>query len=172
MVPAGVDWQGRLNFICCTIQYEIPMNKVLVPLFLFFSCTQQGVDQSKQAELEIREADIAMSKLAAKAGFFQALLTYAEDSVIFPREGKFPIMSKAEADASWANRPILNGVSWEPVRVVASQSGDMGYSFGFAKFQGDDTTTYTNYCTIWRKQKDGSWKFAYDAGNNTPAPNR
>lgn len=133
------------------------------------SCTTQK-DESKQVVKEIIDADIAMSNLATKEGFFKALLTYAEDSVIIPREGKLPLLNKSEAQETWANRPIIKEITWKPIRVEASKSGDMGYSFGFSTYQGKDTTTYTNYCTIWRKQKDGSWKFVFDGGNNTPSP--
>ena len=138
-------------------------------LFGLISCTTP-VDDRKQAVKEIIDADIAMSNLATKEGFFKALLTYAEDSVIIPREGKLPILNKLEAQETWANKPIIKEITWKPIRAEASKSGDMGYSFGFSKYQGNDTTTYTNYCTIWRKQKDGLWKFVFDGGNNTPSP--
>jgi ketosteroid isomerase-like protein len=141
-----------------------------VCLIIFSSCTQKQPDLSKQAADEITQADIAMSDLATKEGFFKALLSYAEDSVIIPREGKLPLMSKNEATSTWAEKPIIKELTWKPIKTVASESGDMGYSFGFSTYHGKDTITYTNYCTIWHKQKDGSWKFVFDGGNNTPAP--
>lgn len=145
------------------------MKKIFVFLIIISSCSQHQTDLSKQAIEEISKADIAMSDLATKEGFFKALLAYAEDSMIIPREGKLPLMSKGEAETSWKDKPVIKELTWKPVRVEASKSGDMGYSFGFSTFQGKDTVTYTNYCTIWHKQKDGSWKFVFDGGNNTPA---
>ncbi len=149
------------------MKYKITI--LILILCGIISCTTQA-DESKQAIKEFIEADIAMSNLATKEGFFKALLTYAEDSVIIPREGKLPLMNKLEAEKSWAEKPIIKEITWKPLRAEASKSGDMGYSFGFSTYQGKDTTTYTNYCTIWHKQKDGSWKFVYDGGNNTPSP--
>ncbi len=146
------------------------MKRILFSVLLLSSCTQRQKDNSKQAIDEIRKTDIAMSDMAGKEGFFKALLNYAEDSVIIPREGRLPFMNKTETEAAWANRPIIKEYSWKPVRATASSSGDMGFTFGFATYLGTDTTTYTNYCTIWRKQKDGTWKFVYDGGNNTPNP--
>ena len=139
-------------------------------LFVFCSCVQVKPDLSHQAISEITDADIAMSNLAVEQGFFKALLTYAEDSLIIPRVDKLPIKSKHEAEITWADKPIIKEITWKPFKVEASTSGDMGYSFGFSTYKGKDTITYTNYCTIWHKQKDGSWKFVYDAGNNTPKP--
>ena len=145
------------------------MKKIILAAILLSSCgTQQ--DLSKQAAQEITDADIAMSTMATKEGFFKSLLQFAEDSVIIPREGKLPMMSKAEATEAWATKPVIKEFTWKPIKAVASQSGEMGYSFGFATYLGKDTTTYTNYCTIWHKQKDGSWKFVYDGGNNIPKP--
>ena len=147
------------------------MKRIIASLFIISSCNQAPrTGLNEQSAREIRDADLAMSDLATKEGFFKALLTYAEDSVIIPREGKLPLMSKSEAESSWADKPVIKELTWKPIKVVAAASGDMGYSFGFSTYQGKDTVTYTNYCTIWHKQKDGSWKFVFDGGNNTPKP--
>ncbi len=146
------------------------MKKIIIAAILFSSCKTGTTDLSKQAAEQIRNADIAMSDLATKEGFFQALLKYADDSLIIPREGKLPMIGKTEVTKGWAEKPMIKELTWKPIRAEASQSGEIGYSFGYAIYQGKDTTTYTNYCTIWKKQKDGAWKFVYDAGNNIPPP--
>ena len=146
------------------------MKYIIIALFLFSSCSQHKTELNNKAAEEIAQADIAMSKLATKEGFYKALLAYAEDSVKIMREGKLPIMSKSEAQTNWADKPVITELTWKPVRVEASEKGDMGYSFGYSTYQGKDTVTYTNYCTIWRRQKDGSWKFVFDGGNNIPSP--
>ena len=146
------------------------MRNLILVLIIFSSCDQDKAGVSKQAVKEITEADLAMSNLATKEGFYKALLAYAEDSVKIMQQGKLPIMSKREAEASWADKPVIKELTWTPVRVEASENGDMGYSFGYSTYQGKDTVTYTNYCTIWRRQKDDSWKFVFDGGNNIPSP--
>ena len=146
------------------------MKKIILAAIFFSSCNTGTTDLSKQAAEQIRDADLAMSELATKEGFFQALLKYADDSLIIPREGKLPMIGKTEVTKGWAEKAMIKELTWKPIRAEASQSGDIGYSFGYAIYQGKDTTTYTNYCTIWKKQKDGSWKFVYDAGNNIPQP--
>jgi len=35
---------------------------------------------------------------------------------------------------------------------------------------GADTVIYGVYVSIWKKQKDGSWKYILDGGNTTPKP--
>ena len=144
------------------------MKKILVLLILFSSCKQE--DLSKQSKDEISKTDIAMSDLAVKEGFHKALLTYAEDSVIIPREGKLPIIGKANVIKAWGTNAGVKEITWRPYKVEASTAGDIGYSFGYWSYQTNDTITYGNYCTIWHKQKDGKWKFVYDGGNGTPNP--
>lgn len=144
------------------------MKKFVIALIFFSACRPPQTDISTQTAKEISDADIAMNNIAIKDGFYKALLMYAEDSVILPREGKLPIMGKANAIKAWDNKPGTTGISWAPYKAMASASGNMGYTFGFWQFKSKDTTTYGNYCTIWHKQKDGSWKFVFDGGNNTP----
>jgi ketosteroid isomerase-like protein len=146
------------------------MKKFLIALLILSSCNTKQNDVSKQAAKEIWSADTAMSNLAKNEGFYQALTKYADDSVIIPREGRLPMIGKTEVAKTWAEKPMIKELTWYPIRSEASQTGEIGYSFGYATYQGKDTTTYTNYCTIWKKQKGGSWKFVYDAGNNIPSP--
>jgi len=146
------------------------MKKILIAAFIFSSCGTKEANMSKQGAEQIMSADLAMSDMATKEGFYKALLYYADDSVIIPREGRLPMFGKIEVEKGWAGKPMIKDLIWKPVKALASKSGDIGYSFGYAIYRGKDTTTYTNYCTIWKKQKDGTWKFVYDAGNNIPVP--
>ena len=142
----------------------------LMIIALFAACNTEKTDLSKETAEQIYAADTAMSNLATRDGFYKALIAYAEDSVIIPRPDKAPMIGRGEVSKSWAEKPAIRELTWKPIRAEASQSGDMGYTFGYAIYRGADTTTYTNYCTIWKKQKDGSWKFVYDGGNNIPQP--
>ena len=144
------------------------MKKIIIAAILFSSCSTQE-DLSKQAAKEISDADIAMNNLAVKDGFNKALLEYADDSVIKPTDGRLPVIGKNNLANDWAGKTDTKEISWKPFRAEASASGDMGYTFGNWQYKGKDTTMYGNYYTIWKKQKDGKWKFVVDGGNNTPA---
>jgi len=143
-------------------------NIVLLLLVLVYSC--KNVDSSKQACDEIMVADKAMNTLAGKEGFHKALLQYADENVIKPNEGDLPVIGKKLVEQKWANKLDTKQISWNAIRAEASSAGDFGFTFGYWKFITKDTTLYGNYCTIWKKQKDGSWKFVFDGGNNTPKP--
>lgn len=144
--------------------------KFLIAFVTLLSCNQQSSDISKQAEQEIINADNAMSNMAAKEGFHKTLLTYADDSVVKPQEGELPVIGKQSLIKYWAGEDETKAITWEPYKAEASKSGELGYTLGNWKFVTEDTTLYGNYYTIWKKQKDGKWKFVVDGGNNTPPP--
>jgi len=61
-------------------------------------------------------------------------------------------------------------LTWKPVKAEMAASGDLGYTYGTFVFQTKDkegkrVTHSGKYATIWKKQKDGSWKVAMDMGN-------
>ena len=57
---------------------------------------------------------------------------------------------------------------WWPVAAVIAESGDLGCTVGEAKIES--LKQYSKYLTIWRRQRDGNWKFVADGGNARPAP--
>ena len=145
------------------------MNKIFIAVIFFASCTQQQ-DLSRQSVEQIINADKMMSGLASKEGFHKALLQYADDSVMKPNEGELPVIGKKTLGNYWSAKNDTKGITWEPFKAEAAISGELGYTFGNWKYAIKDTILYGNYYTIWKKQKDGSWKFVIDGGNNTPKP--
>ena len=67
-------------------------------------------------------------------------------------------------------------ISWEPESAVVSESGDMAYliensQINFTDSTGKAVTLHNKGVSIWRKQKDGSWKNAVDITTPT-SPNQ
>jgi ketosteroid isomerase-like protein len=65
-------------------------------------------------------------------------------------------------------------LSWQPIFAAISRGGDLGYTTGPWEFKPDikdaRATAFGNFMTVWRKQPDGSWKFALDLGTSNPEP--
>lgn len=153
------------------------MNKLLLFLLLFVACTQKPLetknenpDLSAQSRQEILDVDIAMSDKASKEGFNKTLLEYADDNLVKPKEGEFPVIGKKALEEYWAGDEDTKAITWKPTKAEAAGSGELGYTLGTWTFVTPDTTMYGDYYTIWKKQKDGTWKWIVDGGNNTPAP--
>jgi ketosteroid isomerase-like protein len=149
--------------------------KIKVAAILFALLCASFVPQAKSqsqpsgSELLVKlEADF--QKATAERGWDGYITYYAEDSAELPDGG--PIVSGREnirkSLGSWGPGTSL---TWTPVKADMSASGDMGYTFGTFVFKGQDKagkpfTSAGKYASIWRKQKDGSWKVVMDMGNS------
>src|SRR5689334_23207042 len=119
--------------------------------------------QNRRALVEIEHA---FAKAAATKGTRDAFLEFlADDGIIFqpgPVNGK----------QFWGQRQPRKGLlSWEPVFADVSRSGDLGYTTGPWEFRpngpDDQPVAFGQYFTIWKKQRDGSWKAVFDRGVST-----
>jgi ketosteroid isomerase-like protein len=119
-------------------------------------------------DLEARFArDVQARGGAAYADWF------AEDGVLLGN-GVAPVVGRV-AIARFAHwLPAEYQLTWTPIDAAMSPSGDMGYTWshyeGRSKDANGNSVIVTGrLVTIWRKQPDGNWKVALDAGANEPA---
>ena len=137
----------------------------LIILALAFSCTAPAQKQNQRAQNRrvLVDMERAFAKAAATKGTRDAFLEFlADDGIIFqpgPVNGK----------KFWSERQPRRGLlSWEPVFADVSQAGDLGYTTGPWEFRpngpDDQPVAFGQYFTIWKKQKDGTWKAVLDRG--------
>ena len=121
----------------------------------------------------IRAADTDFSDDAAKLGTGEAFGRYAaDDAQIFSGPGEFTSGPRAITQSFG---PITSNSSlvWHPVAGQVSESGDLGFTVGNAVFTGarDDGAPfvrYSKYLTVWKKQRDGRWRYVVDGGSARP----
>jgi ketosteroid isomerase-like protein len=131
-----------------------------------------------EARTKLRSTDSSFSDLSYRMGTGYAFSnTVAENGVLFgspelrvgPRDVRDGFDKQSEASS----------LTWKPVYVEVAGSRDLGYSIGEYVSTGRGATTATGaavvqrfgkYLTVWRRQKDGSWKFVADGGNPSPTP--
>ncbi len=146
------------------------MRKAFIIIAAFFISCQQHINNTAQYKQQMIKADSAMNEMAAKEGFNNAILFYADTNIVKFEGEQLPLIGKAAFAKSFNKNTDLKTISWKPVNAEVAQSGDLGYTWGNWKLVAGDTTYYGNYFTAWKKQKDGSWKVALDGGNSTPKP--
>lgn len=125
---------------------------------------------------EIMDADKAFSAMCAEKGMGEAFIAFAADDVVKLANRQKTIIGKQELIESFKKDPedAKLKFTWEPLK--ADVSGDIGYTYGRAKIPlppdstGQSKTVYADYVTVWKKQKDGSWKYQTDGGNVVPEP--
>lgn len=110
------------------------------------------------AEVRQAETEFAASFAARDKAKFASFL---EDGAIF-FTGPNPYRGKDEVLKGWGKWLDAEKApfSWKPETVVVSADGTLGESIGpvFAP----DGTRSGRFNSIWRKQKDGSWKVLFD----------
>jgi len=118
----------------------------------------------------MKRADIEMSALAAKAGFWRALTEYADEDFVKLSDGRFPVIGKKAFEKMTGGKGGTTGLTWTPVGGEVARSGELGYTWGNWTYTGKDTTMYGNYFSVWKRGADGAWKLLLDGGNSTPTP--
>jgi ketosteroid isomerase-like protein len=146
------------------------MRKVFIIIAALFISCQQHKRNTAQDKQQMIKADRTMNDMAAKEGFNNAILYYADSNIVKFEGDQLPVIGKAAFAKSFDKNTDLKSISWKPVNAEVAESGDLGYTWGNWKMVAGDTTYYGNYFTAWKKQKDGSWKVALDGGNSTPKP--
>ncbi|MEO7923169.1 MAG: nuclear transport factor 2 family protein [Chitinophagaceae bacterium] len=135
---------------------------------LIYSCKNDAAGDPEEAKKEIAQAEKDFEKMAAEKGIAEAFAFFADstavirganDSLIRGKEGIRNLFS--------AERFKKATVSWSPDFVDAAASGELGYTYGKYTWQSTDSAGKTNeskgvFHTVWKKQKDGSWKFVWD----------
>ena len=125
---------------------------------------------------EIREADQNFSILSEKQGIAKAFTTYASDDVIKLNDGAAPTIGFDSLRAQMSRLPADGSVlTWQVLKADAAQSGELGYTFGQWMLTKKDnsvkrTVSYGVYMTVWKRQRNGQWRFVLDGGNSTPEP--
>ena len=127
---------------------------------------------SRELINEVKEADLAFSKMSEEQGMAKAFIEYADESVIKLNNKHYATIGKGDLIKALTSEEFNGKLTWEPLTARADQN--LGYTFGDWKMElkmnERDTVLFGNYVTVWRKQKDGQWKFVLDGGNPTPGP--
>jgi len=144
---------------------------VLLAATLAIPAFAAGEKSAKGTEL-LFQLEAAFAADAAQHGHDAFLHYFAEDGVELDDGGGIVSKEEMRRQPAW---PEGTSLTWTPVRGDMAASGDLGYTYGNYVFKHKDksgklVTDYGKYTSIWKKQKDGSWKVVVDMGNSSPAP--
>ncbi|MFN8282883.1 MAG: hypothetical protein U0U67_06680 [Chitinophagales bacterium] len=141
-------------------------------LMLFCNLFIIGFSKGKHtAHIEkLRQTELDFSKLCGEKGMKVSFLFYADKDVIKAEgENQFPIFGIDSLAASFGEEREKFKLEWYPTKVEVSKSADLGFTFGnWILTKADGSKRYGVYYTVWKKQKDDTWKFIFDGGNSTP----
>ncbi len=134
-----------------------------------------GAAMAQATVEDLMQADRDFSQLAQDTEVRDAFLAYAARDAIMMNPGQNFIQGEGVAAEYLAQWPDGINLSWEPIGGQIAASGDLGFTYGTYVSRGTDedgneVANHGKYVTIWALQDDGSWKWAFDGGNPSPAP--
>ena len=147
------------------------MKKMILLLLVFGLVIGCGREADIGAEKDsLMETDRQFSKLSIEKGTKTAFDYYMTDSTIMYQNRSHPIKGRDAINETMDNEGRLE---WEPFHADIGASADLGYTLGkwtytYADSTGAEKKTFGYYCSIWKKQPDGSWKFVFDGGVQGP----
>ena len=122
---------------------------------------------------QVRAADTTFSALAQRVGTGRAFGDFAADNAqIFSTPGEFITGPRAISE-SFGPSGGSGALVWHPVAGDVAESGDLGFTVGNAVFTGQredggQIVRYSKYLTVWKKQRDGGWRYVVDGGSARP----
>lgn len=123
---------------------------------------------------DVLATDRAFAAMAKARGARAAFTEYADSEAILFRAGIGPVKGREAIAQAFAEPPAATPV-WEPEAAEVAASGDLAYSWGWfvwtpvpdGPLAGKPPAT-GYYVSIWKKQRDGAWKWIVDLGVQAP----
>lgn len=146
---------------------------LLLALVVLPDTDPRAAASSKVTADTLKQLEADFMNAAAEHGSEGYMSFYAEDGVEVPN-GADILAGKANIAKTMSFLDEKdNHLTWTPVGADIAASGDLGYTYGNYEFHtkdesGKPVVDHGHYTSIWKKQKDGSWKVVLDMGNAGP----
>jgi len=140
------------------------INLLFISALLITSCKQLDKEQIKN---EIFQTEKAFEQMAAEKGIAEAFHYFADEKAVIKRENDTLIIGKENIKTYYDKTNKDATVNWTPDFIDVSDDATVGYTYGKfvwkIKDKGDSISEYKGvFHTVWKKQKDGSWKYVWD----------
>ncbi|HLP18351.1 MAG TPA: DUF4440 domain-containing protein [Bacteroidota bacterium] len=111
----------------------------------------------------------AFAATCLKEGIRASFLKFFADSAVAFSPEPYVFRQAAAKRPAPAN-PLARTLHWEPVAGDVASSGDLGFLMGPSSLTDHSTQPapvhYGFYLSVWKKQRDGSWKVVIDIGTD------
>lgn len=147
------------------------MQRYAVWLFLTAlaaGCKTGTANHQQKAIEEIRQAEAAFSQRVREKGIAAGFGDFADSSAVIKRENDSLITGPAGIRRYYSQPYFQRAtVEWSPDFTDASPDGRMGYTYGrytwvHTDSSGRKTESRGVFHTVWKKQKDGTWRYVWD----------
>ena len=139
---------------------------IVAVIFLLFACDKGK--SKEETKNEIFQAEKAFEKMTFEKGIAEAFYQFADENAVIKRENDTLIFGKENIKIYYAKKNLTNSsVTWTPDFIEVSDGGTLGYTYGkyvwkVNKSDGSVVESKGIFHTVWKKQKDKSWKYVWD----------
>ena len=153
---------------------RIPLAAALAVAAAMVTARAEEGDEGRAREALLR-TDREFSDAARDVGVAEAFVRYADANATMLPAGQDALTGVEAIRKQFADYPKGATLVWKPVRAEVARSGDLGYTIGtyVARGPGGDggeVVRYGKYCSVWKRQADGKWKWVVDVGTPSPEP--
>ena len=124
-----------------------------------------------EALTQMIDAERACAARALVVGWKQAFLEYFADDAVGFDGGSGPAKEQVRKNP---DPPADLQLIWEPRYGDVAASGELGYLTGPVRTvrtsRDNGRPRHSTYASVWKRQRDGSFKVVMDFGVNTPGP--
>lgn len=141
----------------------------LIILLVLNGCSPKSEKKNlAYIKLEIVKVEKDFQKLVDNKGLAEGFYQFADSNAVIKRENDTLIIGRNNIKAYYSNPKYQNKtVTWSPEDVIVSDAGDMASSYGkyiwtSKEASGKILISKGVFHTVWKRQKDGSWKYIWD----------
>lgn len=140
---------------------------LIVPVILLLLACGRGKSDNDLKD-EILQTEKAFEKMASEKGIPDAFYHFADEKAVVKRENDTLISGKENIRIYYAKKDLSHSsVTWKPDFIEISVDGTLGYTYGnyvwkTSKSDGTILESRGIFHTVWKKQKDKSWKYVWD----------
>jgi ketosteroid isomerase-like protein len=141
---------------------------LLVIAVFIISCNDDKDYDPEAVKKQIADAEKAFERMAAEKGIAEAFWYYADSNAVISRRGDTLIYGKEQIRNFYSTDFYKTAsVKWSADFIDVAEDGDMAYTYGKYLWQSKDSTGKVTeskgvFHTVWKKRKDGTWKYVWD----------
>jgi ketosteroid isomerase-like protein len=142
---------------------------VLLSFLILYGCKPKTeIKSSAHFREQIFKVEKEFEKLVFEKGLAEGFYQFADSNAVIKRENDTLIRGKQNIKNYYSNLKFEKAsVTWKPDFVEVSKDGEMAYTFGKYIWTVTDSLGIKKdfkgiFHTVWKRQKDGSWKYVWD----------
>ena len=113
------------------------------------------------------KTDQAFSDYSKEHGMEEAFLKYLADDAVLLRKNMMPVEGLENIKSLFDRFDDSElQLTWEPMKAVVSESGDLGYTYGIYTAKVGDREQKGTYVSIWQIGENGEYELVFDTGND------